>query len=175
MKRCLLSVALMVVSTAGWAQSAPPASENQVSEKQIAASNPTTVVSEIPSTPLTPHQMMTDFGDKTANTAWANAQKALEEKRWIKPAGNNAVEYYLSARAAVAAQPKAKQAHVEATTDAVRSLFPYALMAAEAALERNDTAETARLIGLLEQMDPQAPALQRLRLGSSAQPPQEVN
>lgn len=171
MKRCLLSVALMVVSTAGWAQSAPPSS-NPPSDAPIVE---TPVVAPTAPTPIVPHQIMSDFGDKTANTAWANAQKALEERRWLKPAGNNAVEYYLAARAAVMAQPKAQQAFIDATADAVRSLFPYTLMAAEAAVERNDTVETTRLIALLEQMDPQAPAVQRLRLQSSAAAPQQVN
>lgn len=162
MKRCLLSVALMVASTAGWAQSVLSVSEaaaqgNVVSQDTVSQDTPQ----------VASHKVMMDFGNPTINTNWANAQKALEEHRWVKPSGNNAIEYYLAAHSAVLAQPKAKTNYVEITTDALRSLFPYALLAAEAAVERNDTVEANRLIGLLEQMDPQAPAVQRLRSGAA--------
>lgn len=83
------------------------------------------------------------------------AAAALSEQRIYTPAGDNAIEHYLALR----------RLRADDTTlaTALLELLPYALIASEQAVGREDFPEARRLLGLIEQVDPQAPALTRLR------------
>ncbi|MFK3647425.1 TonB family protein [Lysobacter enzymogenes] len=85
------------------------------------------------------------------------AARALREQRIHTPAGDSAVDYYLALR-----DKDPGQADVAA---ALTELQPYVVIAGEQALADADLGESQRLTGLLARMDPQAPALPRLRAG----------
>lgn len=83
------------------------------------------------------------------------AGTALREQRLYAPAGSNAMEYYLALRD--------KQPNDPAVASALTDLQPYALIATEQSIIREDFAEAQRLFALMEKTDPQAPALPRLK------------
>ncbi|MCF7221541.1 energy transducer TonB [Marilutibacter chinensis] len=83
------------------------------------------------------------------------ATAALRERRIHAPAGNNAVEYYLVLRDKAPEDASVGAALIE--------LQPYLLIAAEQALARSEIAEAERLLALMGRVDPNAPALPRLR------------
>lgn len=177
MKSVVLGAILLSCTAASWAQTA--ASEVQNPSMTISPAQP--IEHDVPpvaipyaNTKLTPYQVMKDFKDPAINIPWAKGQKALEEQRWFRPAGNNAAEYYLQAHEAALNQSKVNAAYVESTKEALRALFPYVLMSAESALERNDKQEATRLIALLGKMDPNTPAVQRLNLMVNDAPIQEI-
>ncbi|MEI2453633.1 energy transducer TonB [Lysobacter firmicutimachus] len=87
----------------------------------------------------------------------ARASQALREQRIHTPAGDSAVDYYLALRDREAGQID--------VIGALSELQPYVVIAGEQALLDDDLAETQRLLELLARMDPQAPALPRLREG----------
>ena len=89
------------------------------------------------------------------------ASAAQGEQRMYAPAGNNAMEYYLALRD--------KQPNDAAVSSALTDLMPYAVIATEQSIARDDFAEAQRLIGLMEKTDKAAPALPRLKqsLGDS--------
>lgn len=86
-----------------------------------------------------------------------SAAAALSEQRFYTPAGDNAIEHYLALRRL---QPGDRN-----VATALLELLPYALIASEQAIARGDLAEARRLLALIEQVDPQAPSLVRLRDG----------
>jgi protein TonB len=95
-------------------------------------------------------------GAETASaTPYERATRALSGNRMLSPAGDNAVEHYLAARAQGAEQARAQAALAE--------LQPYVLIATEQAIARGDAQEASRLQGLIERIDAQTPALPRLR------------
>lgn len=83
------------------------------------------------------------------------AGAALREQRLYAPAGNNAMEYYVALRD--------KQPNDPAVSSALTDLMPYALIATEQSIGRDDFSEAQRLYALMEKTDPQAPALPRLK------------
>lgn len=85
------------------------------------------------------------------------ASAALREQRLYAPAGNNAMEYYVALRD--------KQPNDAAVASALTDLMPYALIATEQSIGRDDFVEAQRLYALMEKADPQAPALPRLKQG----------
>lgn len=87
----------------------------------------------------------------------ARAARALREQRIHTPAGDSAVDYYLALRD--------KEPGQIDVIGALGELQPYVVIAGEQALLDEDLGESQRLLGLLERMDPQAPALPRLREG----------
>jgi protein TonB len=89
------------------------------------------------------------------------ASAALREQRLYAPAGNNAMEYYLALRDKTPNEP--------AVASALTDLMPYALIATEQSIGREDLAEAQRLYALMEKTDPQAPALPRLKQAIAAQ------
>ena len=89
------------------------------------------------------------------------ASAALREQRLYAPAGNNAMEYYLALRD--------KQPNDPAVASALTDLMPYALIATEQAIGREDFPESQRLYALMEKTDAQAPALPRLKQTITAQ------
>jgi periplasmic protein TonB len=83
------------------------------------------------------------------------ARAAQAEQRMYAPSGNNAMEYYLALRD--------KQPNDAAVASALTDLMPYALIAAEQSIARDDFAEAQRLYALMEKTDKAAPALPRLK------------
>jgi protein TonB len=83
------------------------------------------------------------------------ASNALREQRLYAPAGDNAMEYYLALRDKAPSDP--------AVSSALTDLMPYALIATEQSIGRDDYAEAQRLYALMEKADAQAPALPRLK------------
>jgi len=85
----------------------------------------------------------------------ARGRQALREQRIYAPAGNNAMEYYIALRK--------KSAKPDASAEsALMDLQPYAVIAAEQALTKQDFNEAERLRALIAQADPQAPSLARI-------------
>lgn len=84
-----------------------------------------------------------------------SAGKALSEQRLYAPAANNAMEYYLALRD--------KQPSDPGVASALTDLMPYALIATEQSIARDDFVEAQRLYALMEKADKEAPALPRLK------------
>lgn len=85
----------------------------------------------------------------------ARGRQALREQRIYSPAGNNAMEYYIALRK--------KSAKPDASAEsALMDLQPYAVIAAEQALTKEDFNEAERLRALIAAADPQAPSLARI-------------
>lgn len=81
---------------------------------------------------------------------------ALREQRLYAPAGDNAMEYYLALRE--------KSDKPDASAEmALIDLMPYAIIAAEQAIGREDFVEADRLRALIERSDAQTPALPRIK------------
>jgi protein TonB len=91
----------------------------------------------------------------SADALRAAASSAQREQRLYAPAGNNAMEYYLALRD--------KAPNDAAVTSALTDLMPYALIATEQSISRDDFAESQRLYALMAKTDPNAPALPRLK------------
>jgi periplasmic protein TonB len=85
----------------------------------------------------------------------AAASKAIREQRIYSPAGDNAIEIYIALLGKFPENDAAKVALLE--------LQPYAVIATEQSLQRDDLAEASRLIALINAADPDASALPRLR------------
>lgn len=98
--------------------------------------------------------------DATPADAYQRAMDALADERMLSPAGDNAVEHYLAARAQASADGRAQAALVE--------LQPYLLIAVEQALARGDATEADRLLSLVARVDADAPAVPRLRAALDA-------
>jgi len=85
----------------------------------------------------------------------SRGSQALREQRLYAPAGDSAMEYYLALRE--------KSATPDASAEsALIDLMPYAIIAAEQAIGREDFVEADRLRALIEKTDGQAPALPRI-------------
>lgn len=82
--------------------------------------------------------------------------QALREQRLYAPSGDNAMEYYLALRL------KSDKPDASAES-ALMDLMPYAIIAAEQAIGREDFVEAERLRLLIEKTDAQAPALPRIK------------
>ncbi|RNF84467.1 energy transducer TonB [Lysobacter psychrotolerans] len=82
------------------------------------------------------------------------AERALHGQRIHSPVGDNAIEHYLALRDRQPDAPGVAAALVE--------LQPYAVIASEQAIAAGDLAQAHRLLGLLQRVDAQAPALPRL-------------
>jgi protein TonB len=85
----------------------------------------------------------------------ARGSQALREQRLYAPAGDSAMEYYLALR------EKSEKPDASAES-ALIDLMPYAIIAAEQAIGREDFAEAERLRALIAKTDAQAPALPRI-------------
>lgn len=81
--------------------------------------------------------------------------EALREQRLYAPAGDNAMEYFIALR-------KKTEKPDASAESALIDLQPYAVIAAEQAIGREDFVEAERLRSLIESADAQAPALPRI-------------
>lgn len=86
----------------------------------------------------------------------SRGSQALREQRLYAPAGDNAMEYYLALR------QKTDKPDASAES-ALIDLMPYAIIAAEQAIGREDFVEAERLRSLIERTDAQTPALPRIK------------
>lgn len=91
----------------------------------------------------------------------SEARKAMNEQRYLAPAGNNAFEFYLRALE--------KDPGNEVATDALRETFPFAASSAEQAINARNFNEAQREIDLLAKADPANYTLTILRSKLDAQ------
>jgi protein TonB len=89
------------------------------------------------------------------------ARRAINEQRYLAPAGNNAFEFYL--------RVLAKQPGNQVAADALRETFPYAATSAEQVINARDFNESQRQIDLLAKADPANFTLTILRSKLEAQ------
>ncbi|HEY0334192.1 MAG TPA: energy transducer TonB [Stenotrophomonas sp.] len=129
-----------------------PAAGTQAPAANAPATTPAATPATTPETAVSP-QVQSMSVDQLREAA----SLALRENRMYAPAGNNAVEYYLSLREKLPQDATVKSA--------LTDLTPYTLIAAEQTINREDFVEAQRLVALLEKVDDKAPALPRLKSG----------
>lgn len=95
------------------------------------------------------------------NQLLEQARKAMNDQRYLAPAGNNAFEYYL--------RVLEKQPGNQVAADALRETFPFAATAAEQAINQRDFNDAQRQIELLAKADPSNYTLTILRSKLDAQ------
>jgi protein TonB len=91
----------------------------------------------------------------SADELRTRGRAALREKRIYAPAGDNAMEYYIALR-------KKSDKPDASAESALIDLQPYAVIAAEQAIGRDDYIEAERLRALIAAADPNAPSLARI-------------
>jgi periplasmic protein TonB len=91
----------------------------------------------------------------------SEARKAMNDQRYLAPAGNNAFEFYLRALE--------KDPGNQVATDALRETFPFAASSAEQAINARNFNEAQRQIDLLAKADPANYTLTILRSKLDAQ------
>jgi protein TonB len=95
------------------------------------------------------------------NQLLGEARKAINEQRYLAPAGNNAFEFYL--------RVLEKQPGNQVASDALRETFPFAASSAEQSVNSRDFNEAQRQIDLLAKADPANFTLTILRSKLDAQ------
>ena len=118
--------------------------------------------------PSTPVSTATRTAPPPANVAamdlnqlLAEARTAMNEQRYLAPAGNNAFEFYL--------RVLEKEPGNKVASDALRETFPFAATSAEQAINSRDLGEAQRQIDLLAKADPANFTLTILRSKLDAQ------
>ena len=118
--------------------------------------------------PSTPVSAATRTAPPPANVAamdlnqlLAEARTAMNEQRYLAPAGNNAFEFYL--------RVLEKEPGNKVASDALRETFPFAATSAEQAINSRDFGEAQRQIDLLAKADPANFTLTILRSKLDAQ------
>lgn len=118
--------------------------------------------------PSTPVSTATRTAPPPANVAGmdvsqlvAEARNAMNEQRYLAPAGNNAFEFYL--------RVLEKDPGNKVASDALRETFPFAAPSAEQAINSRDFTEAQRQIDLLAKADPTNFTLTILRSKLDAQ------
>ena len=91
----------------------------------------------------------------SADELRTRGRQALREQRIYTPAGDNAMEYYIALR-------KKTDKPDPSAESALMDLQPYAVIAAEQAIGRQDYLEAERIRALIAAADPQAPSLARI-------------
>jgi protein TonB len=152
-------------------ESAPPASP--------AASTPA-------AEPTAPAAAAAAADADAASTLIERADRAAAADQLFEPAGDNALELYLRARAAAEGSAQAQGARGRRLLDsmadggpgvvanpALGDLFPYGLVFAEQALRDGRRAEAERVMALLDQVRKDSPGLARLKslAAAAANPP----
>ena len=95
------------------------------------------------------------------NQLLGEARNAMNEQRYLAPAGNNAFEFYL--------RVLEKDPGNKVASDALRETFPFAAPSAEQAINARDFSEAQRQIALLAKADPTNFTLTILRSKLDAQ------
>ncbi len=95
------------------------------------------------------------------NQLLSEARKAINEQRYLAPAGNNAFEFYL--------RVLEKQPGNKVASDALRETFPFAADSAEQAVNAGNFGDAQRQIDLLAKADPTNFTLTILRSKLDAQ------
>ncbi len=131
-----VSLALVLGLTACQGEPAPPATISAVADPAAVAKR----------------AALSNLGEIELRAA---ASRAIREQRIYSPAGDNAMEIYVALLRRFPDNDAAKIALAE--------LEPYAVIATEQSLQRDDLDESARLIALIKEADPEASALARLR------------
>lgn len=118
-----------------------------------------------PSTPVTPGTVAApppaNVEAMGTDQLLSEARKAMNDQRYLAPAGNNAFEFYLKALE--------RQPGNAVATDALRETFPFAADAAEQAINARNFNEAQREIDLLAKADPTNFTLTILRSKLDAQ------
>ena len=118
-----------------------------------------------PSTPVTPGTVATpppaNVEAMGTDQLLSEARKAMNDQRYLAPAGNNAFEFYLKALE--------REPGNAVATDALRETFPFAASAAEQAINARNFNEAQREIDLLAKADPANFTLTILRSKLDAQ------
>lgn len=139
----LFAIVLVVLLFAG-------CKKDQTDQAADAAAEPTSQAAEAAQEPAVASKVEAMSAEELREAAGT----ALREQRLYAPGGDNAMEYYLALRD--------KQPNDPAVTSALTDLQPYALIATEQSISRDDFDEAQRLYALLEKADPRHPALARL-------------
>ena len=103
----------------------------------------------------------TDVDRLSVDQLLSEARKAMNDRRLVAPAGNNAYEFYLKALE--------RQPGNAVAADALRETFTFASSSAESAINQRDFAEAQREIDLLAKADPENYTLTILRSKLDAQ------
>ncbi len=118
-----------------------------------------------PSTPVTPGTVVApppaNVEAMGTDQLLSEARKAMNDQRYLAPAGNNAFEFYLKALE--------REPGNTVATDALRETFPFAASAAEQAINARNFNEAQREIDLLAKADPANYTLTILRSKLDAQ------
>ncbi len=122
---------------------------------QHAATAPTQAVKAPVATSAAPATSANRLETMSVDQLLAEARKALAEQRLVAPAGDNAVEYYVSV---LAKDPKNRDAQ-----GALREIFPFAEPVVEQAVNQGNLDEAQREIDLLAKADPNNYTLTILR------------
>ena len=151
----LVAIAIIVVlAAASWFLIIQPHEELMLSDNGGHPSTPVTTGAVATPPPANVEAMGTD-------QLLAEARKAMNEQRYLAPAGNNAFEFYLKALEREPGNPVA--------TDALRETFPFAATTAEQAINARNFNEAQREIDLLAKADPANYTLTILRSKLDAQ------
>lgn len=130
---------------------------NKAAVEQI---NGTPTVGQAP-THATSVAAPTDVDRLSVDQLLSEARKAMNDRRLVAPAGNNAYEFYLKALE--------RQPGNAVAADALRETFTFASSSAESAINQRDFAEAQREIDLLAKADPENYTLTILRSKLDAQ------
>ena len=100
-----------------------------------------------------------DFEDAQKNALWDKATAQLAARKLATPVGDNAVETYLTLKAAVTNGTPEQREAVQA---ALNDMLPYVLIQTDNALAQNNIPDAMRLTRMINSIDPTAPSLPRL-------------
>ncbi|WP_017461459.1 energy transducer TonB [Dyella ginsengisoli] len=145
---------IVVLAVASWFLVIQPHEEMLLSDAGGHPSSPVTTNTVQAPPPANVEAMGTD-------QLLSEARKAMNDQRYLAPAGNNAFEFYLKALEREPGNPVA--------TDALRETFPFAASAAEQQINAGNFSEAQREIDLLAKADPANYTLTILRSKLDAQ------
>lgn len=151
----LVAIAVIVVlAIASWFLIIQPHEEIVLSDAGGHPSTPVTPGTVAPPPPANVEAMGTD-------QLLSEARKAMNDQRYLAPAGNNAFEFYFKVLE--------REPGNAVATDALRETFPFAASAAEQAINARNFNEAQREIDLLAKADPANFTLTILRSKLDAQ------
>ncbi|MBU6246821.1 MAG: energy transducer TonB [Xanthomonadaceae bacterium] len=145
---------IVILAIASWFLVIQPHEELVLSDAGGHPSSPVTTNAVQAPPPVNVEAMGTD-------QLLAEARKAMNDQRYLAPAGNNAFEFYLKALE--------REPGNAVATDALRETFPFAASAAEQQINAGNFNEAQREIDLLAKADPANYTLTILRSKLDAQ------